>query len=103
MIDRPALEAAVSGAEPPELLALGVELTSRAAAALAQPTVPAEDPMLTMAEVADRLGIKEAHAREMGRRGELPVIIVGERRVRVRRSSLEKWIAAREAGGKVRG
>jgi excisionase family DNA binding protein len=55
-----------------------------------------EDRLLAMPEVAERLGITLHHAREMGRRGELPVILVGERRVRIRATALEEWIRRRE-------
>jgi predicted DNA-binding transcriptional regulator AlpA len=55
------------------------------------------DRLLTMPQVADRLGITVHQAREMGRRGELPVIVVGERFVRVRGRSLEEWIRRRES------
>jgi excisionase family DNA binding protein len=60
-------------------------------------TVPAvEDRLLTMPEAAERLGITEHQAREMGRRGDLPVVTVGKRFVRVRVSTLEDWIRRRE-------
>ena len=42
-------------------------------------------------------------AREMGRRGELPVILVGQRRVRVSGRALADWIAARDGGTLRRG
>ena len=54
------------------------------------------DRLLTMPEAAERLGITVHHAREMGRRGELPVILVGDRRVRIRAAALEEWIRRRE-------
>lgn len=59
---------------------------------------PSDEPdrMLTMPEVAALLGITEHQAREMGRRGELPVLTVGERFVRVRAGALEEWIRRRE-------
>jgi predicted DNA-binding transcriptional regulator AlpA len=123
MIDRSAL--AVARAEPPELLALAGELAALAATtpdgdlprligALEQAKAlawvrlttraPADEPdtredrLLTMPLVAERLGITEHQAREMGRRGELPVVTVGERFVRVRSRSLEEWIRRREGG-----
>ena len=58
----------------------------------------AEDRLLAMPEVSERLGITEHQAREMGRRGELPVVTVGARRVRVSAHALAEWIAARESG-----
>jgi excisionase family DNA binding protein len=51
-----------------------------------------------MPETAKRLGITEHQAREMGRRGELPIVTVGERFVRVRAAALEGWILRRERG-----
>jgi excisionase family DNA binding protein len=61
-----------------------------------------EDRLLTMPEVSERLGITEHQARELGRRGELPTIIVGERHVRVRRLALEEWVRRRETGRMIR-
>ena len=55
-----------------------------------------------MPEAAERLGIKEHQAREMGRRHELPTIMVGERHVRVSARALEEWIRRRETGRTIR-
>ena len=52
--------------------------------------------LLSMTEVAGTLGVPVAYARELGRRGELPVVRVGPKYVRVRRSVLDAWIAQRE-------
>jgi len=51
-----------------------------------------EDRWLGMPEVAGRLGITEHQAREMGRRGELPVTRIGERHVRVSANALADWM-----------
>jgi len=53
------------------------------------------DALLTMEAVAERLHVPIAHAREMGRRHELPTVRVG-RYVRVRESSLRAWLQQRE-------
>lgn len=98
MIDRAQFEAALAGAEPAELVTLGSELTGRGLVALVAPRdLPGEDRLLDMAEVSDLLGVPEGQARDMGRRGELPVVHVG-RYVRVRSSSLRGWMATRENG-----
>jgi excisionase family DNA binding protein len=55
-----------------------------------------EDRLLTLPHVADVLGISEEHARELGRRGKLPTVRVGERYIRVRPEALHAWIEARE-------
>jgi excisionase family DNA binding protein len=98
------LRALVDGAATPEELAevIGALEGAKASAyaRLASKTVPrpaAEDRLLNMVEVAERLGITEHQAREMGRRGEIPVTTVGERFVRVRASALEDWILQRGA------
>jgi excisionase family DNA binding protein len=65
------------------------------AAAGAQSAEREEDRLLTMDEVAARLQVPVAHAREMGRRHELPTVHVG-RYVRVRESSLRAWLKQRE-------
>ena len=99
MIDRSALDAALAHAEPGELLAAGLEITGRGAAAMAQVknAPPEEDRLLDMAEAAKALGVVEGQARDMGRRGELPIVMVG-RYVRVRASSLREWMALHENG-----
>jgi len=57
--------------------------------------------ILTMEQVAERLGVPVAHARELGRRGELPTVRVGSKYVRVRESSLTAWLRQREEVGHV--
>ncbi len=76
-------------------------LKARAWARLAAPRpAPAAsaDSLLTFADVARRLGIGEWNAREMGRRGEIPTVHVGQRRVRVRESALNEYIRKNERG-----
>lgn len=99
----------VSGAQCADLPAIVGALAQAHAHALARLVNPAErqeddgeDRLLTMPEVSERLGITEHQARELGRRGELPTIIVGERHVRVRRLALLEWIRRREAGRMIR-
>jgi len=58
---------------------------------------PDDDRLVDMDEVARVLGVPVAHARELGRRGELPVVHVG-RYVRVRSGALVEWMALRENG-----
>jgi hypothetical protein len=55
-------------------------------------TAPSEDRLLTMPEVARSFGITEYQARELGRKRRLPIVIVGERRVRVSARALDEWI-----------
>ena len=66
--------------------------------------VPSAERLVTMRETAERLGISESQAREMGRRGELPVVRVGERHVRVNSRAWEEWIQrgtlSNSSGGK---
>ncbi len=92
-------------AAPEELPAFVGALAQAHAIALARLFRPvpmlesAEDRLLTMPEVASRLGITEHQAREMGRRGELPTIKVGERHVRVRVAALHEWMRVHEIPG----
>ena len=58
---------------------------------------PDEARLVDMEEVARVLSVPLAHAREMGRRGELPIVHVG-RYVRVRAGVLAEWMALREQG-----
>jgi excisionase family DNA binding protein len=53
-----------------------------------------EDHLLTLPEVAHRLGVPEEHARELGRRIELPTVRIG-RYIRVRDEDLRAFIAKR--------
>jgi len=55
----------------------------------------AADRLLDMEAVARILNVPVAHAREMGRRHELPIVRVG-RYVKVRESSLQAWLRQRE-------
>jgi excisionase family DNA binding protein len=70
-----------------------VRLTAPAVEAPAE-----EDRLVDMPEVAKVLAIPVEHARELGRRGEIPTVRVGERYVRVRLSSLRDWIRTSEGG-----
>lgn len=92
-----------------QLPALVGALAQAQAAALARLTArtpegrpETDDRLLTMPEVALRLGVTEHQAREMGRRGELPIIAVGDRFVRVRAGALGDWIRRRENGRTIR-
>jgi excisionase family DNA binding protein len=89
---RPSLVVALAA----RLAQLGAVLAVPAAKGNAGTVSAVEDRLLTMPEAADRLGITEHQAREMGRRGDLPVVTVGKRFVRVRVRTLEDWIRRRE-------
>jgi excisionase family DNA binding protein len=99
------LQVALASAEPREIPGVLGALERARGRALERlmrvPTSAPEDVMLTMEDVARRLAINVSQARELGRRGELPTVTVGERFVRVRQSSLEDWIRRREAGRRV--
>jgi excisionase family DNA binding protein len=59
------------------------------------------DRLLTIREVADRLGLPLLTAREWTRRGLLPVVRVG-RRVFVRARALHRWVKEHEHAPRVR-
>ena len=61
-----------------------------------QSVAPARIQMLTMHEVADRLGVSLQRAYEMGRAGLLPIVRMG-RQIRVEETRLMSWI---ESGGR---
>jgi len=86
----------------PRVLGMLAEAQAEALARLRSPQpngAPAdEERLVDMPEVAKVLGIPEEHARELGRRGEIPTVRVGERYVRVRLSSLRQWIETNEGG-----
>lgn len=97
----PDLRSLVESTPPAELPRLIGDLEAAKAAAWARlavtpaPAPPVEDRLLAMPEVAERLGTTEHQARELGRRGELPVVHVGERHVRVSARALHEWISRR--------
>lgn len=98
----PRLPDLVRAAAPESLPQIIGALEIAKAAALARLTAPpplaapVKEQLLTMPEVAARLGITEHQTREMGRRGDLPVVAVGDRFVRVRSGALDDWIRRRE-------
>ena len=61
-----------------------------------QSAAPPRIQMLTMQEVADRLGVSLQRAYEMGRCGLLPIVRMG-RQIRVEEARLMSWI---ESGGR---
>ena len=52
-----------------------------------------EDPFLTVGEVADMLRLNQPTVRNTIDRGELVAVRVGPRRVRIRKSDLDRWIS----------
>ena len=71
-----------------------------AALAVASPTNPAaeaalDDRLLTVPEVAARLGVPASRVRELTRSGTLPSVKIGKY-VRVSRRALQVWLAERE-------
>lgn len=100
------LVAQADATELPSLVGAFAEAQALALARLVgrtpERTATADDRLLIMPEVAQRLGITEHQAREMGRRGELPTVTVGERFVRVRAGALDEWIRRRENGRSIR-
>jgi excisionase family DNA binding protein len=59
------------------------------------PTPLADEPLLTVPEVARRLCFAEAYVYELIRLGRLPAVRAGKY-VRIRPASLREWVAARE-------
>ena len=58
------------------------------------------DRLLTAAEVADYLAVKESWVREATRDGRLPHLRLGRYR-RYRRSDIESWLAEQQTGGRL--
>lgn len=58
------------------------------------------DRLLTAAEVADLLAVKESWVREATRDGRLPHLRLGRYR-RYRRSDIESWLEDQHAGGRL--
>jgi excisionase family DNA binding protein len=57
-----------------------------------------DDELLTVEDVAKWLRLNKMMVRNMINRGELGAIYLGQRRVRIRRSELERFLAAGETG-----
>ncbi len=107
LLAAPEEAAAVPAAEIPGLLArlaaLQLRIAGIEAALLSRLHAPNgraanDDRLLDMHAVAAVLGVPVAHAREMGRRRDLP-IVRGGRYVTVRQSSLRTWLQQREELG----
>jgi excisionase family DNA binding protein len=56
-----------------------------------------DDPFFTVAEVAALLKLNQQTVRNMVDRGELRAVRVGQRRVRIRRSELDRFLAGADA------
>jgi len=91
--ERPGLVVALSA----RLAALGAQLASSLDEE--RPQGFEDDSLLTLPEVARLLGESEHFARELGRRGELPLVRLGKRHLRVRPRALQEWIECREDQG----
>jgi excisionase family DNA binding protein len=52
----------------------------------------AESPFLTIAEVAELLGVARVRAYEMAAAGAFPAIRLSPRRIRVPRAAFEEWL-----------
>jgi excisionase family DNA binding protein len=81
-----------------QLQLAGLQAALLARLQTASPRRDADDRLLDMETVAQVLDVPIAHAREMGRRHELPIVRVG-RYVKVRESSLQTWLRQREEVG----
>jgi excisionase family DNA binding protein len=87
-----------AGDRPGLVVALAARLARLGAGMVGPPSTPEsvceEERLLTLPEVARRLGVPEEHARELGRRNELPTVQVG-RYVRVRPEDLRAFVGKR--------
>jgi len=94
MIDREALEAAVSGAEPPELLALAGELQGRAWVRLVPAPAKAEanDTSISVAAAARLLGVSKDY---VYKNKSLPFVTTIGRRVVCSVRGVEKFLVSR--------
>ena len=53
--------------------------------------------LLSAEDVAELLGVPRTFVYALARRGDIPVVRVGERYVRFRSEALERWIVAQES------
>lgn len=54
------------------------------------------DRLLTIPEVAGRLGVPPSYAYELARRGELPTVRIGVKYLRVSLAAFQRWLAERQ-------
>jgi excisionase family DNA binding protein len=55
-----------------------------------------ENQLLSYKQAAQYLSVSEAYLRKLKARGEIPYVLVGDRAVRFRVSSLNQWVEKRE-------
>ena len=91
--------AAADETDVPAVMGQLAQLWSIALQRLIVSATSRQDRLLTMEQVAERLEIKVGRAREMGRKGQLPTVALGDRGIRVRQRSLEDYIRRRERKG----
>lgn len=65
----------------------------------ASPVVSRPGRLLGADDVAELLGVPRTFVYALARRGDLPVVRLGERYVRFRAEALEEWIAEQESTG----
>jgi excisionase family DNA binding protein len=58
--------------------------------------------LLSADDVADFLGVPRSFVYALARRGDIPVVRIGERYVRFRADALDRWVAGRECAVKER-
>ncbi len=99
MIDRQALEAALCQAEPAELLAAGLEITGRGAAAMAHQRAPAAQlgRKVSVTEAAKRLGCSKEWIYH--NQDDLPWVSRLGRKVVVDLAGAEAWMQAGHSEG----
>lgn len=59
------------------------------------------DKLLTVPQVAERLGIHRIEAYELVKTGEIPAKRLSPRRIRISESALQQWIDSKEDAAKV--
>jgi len=111
VIDRTALEAILANAEPGELLAAGLEITGRGAAAMAQAkaTPPEAEALMDSRAAAKFLGVAPYYVEQLARERRIPTVrLAGTaragrqregRKVRFRVSDLTAWAASHVDSG----
>jgi excisionase family DNA binding protein len=69
------------------------------AVTIPEPSAPLDEPLMLVTEGADYLRLPATSVYRLIKTGELPALVLGPRRIRLRRVDLDSWLAERTTGG----
>jgi excisionase family DNA binding protein len=69
------------------------------ATTIPEPSGPFDEPLMLVTEGAEYLRLPATSVYRLIKAGELPALVLGPRRIRLRRVDLDAWLVARTTGG----